>query len=399
MTDTQDKAKIDRFVLLYALAWGGGAISYTPLLTILLPVRVATLAGQQAGVDWLAYIALAGAIAASLGGIVFGFLSDITHNRRGWIAAGLVLSCLLLIEIGRVTSFAALIATIVCWQLALNMMLGPLAAWAGDVVPDSAKGLLGGLMAFAPGMGALSGALVTQPGLADGSTRLLLVAALVTICVLPVLLVRQHPRSAPPAKATQHRATRPAARSALHSPAIRMWLARLFVQVAEAAMFAYLYFWLLGLDPTISDNQAARLFSAILLISAPLALAAGRWSDHRNRPIAPLQICAFVSAIGLLAMALASRPALAVAAYMVFGLASAVFLALHSAQTLRILPRPDLRGRDLGLFNLANTIPSLVMPWLAVALVPAFGFAGLFGLLAVLAAIAGLLLHRSGPRS
>ena len=47
-----------------------------------------------------------------------------------------------------------------------------------------------------------------------------------------------------------------------------------------------------------------------------------------------------------------------------------------------ILPRPDRRGRDLGLFNLANTVPSLVMPWLAMALVPMFGFPALFLLLA-----------------
>ena len=77
-------------MLLYALAWAGGTIAYTPLLTLLLPVQVAQLAGRAAGVDWLAYIALTGAIAASLGGIAFGYLSDVTRNRRGWIAAGLV---------------------------------------------------------------------------------------------------------------------------------------------------------------------------------------------------------------------------------------------------------------------------------------------------------------------
>jgi predicted MFS family arabinose efflux permease len=91
-------------------------------------------------------------------------------------------------------------------------------------------------------------------------------------------------------------------------------------------------------------------------------------------------------------MAFASDLVAAMLAYGLFGLASAVFLALHSAQTLRVLPRPDRRGRDLGLFNLANTLPSLVMPWLAIALVPWFGFPALFLLLAMLAAIAGLLL-------
>lgn len=390
--DAPGKVPSDRFVLFYALAWVGGSISYTPLLTILLPVQVADLAGKQAGVDWLAYVALAGAIAASLSGIGFGYLSDVTRNRRGWIAAGLVLSCLLLVLIGQATSFAGLIACIVCWQLALNMMLGPLAAWAGDVVPDNRKGMLGGLMAFAPGMGALSGALVTQPGLAADGLRIWLIAALVAICVVPVLLMR------PPPGLDRQGLSEPGPADLRipvperRSQAVRMWLARLFIQVAEASMFAYLYFWLLSLDPGISDNQTARLFSAILLVSAPLALATGRWSDRRDRPIAPLQFCALVSAVGLLGMSLATDLASAMLAYGLFGLASAIFLALHSAQTLRILPRPDRRGRDLGLFNLANTFPSLIMPWLAVFLIPSFGFQGLFVLLAALAGGAALLL-------
>lgn len=400
MPDRKAGQATDRFVLRYALAWAGGTIAYTPLLTILLPVQVAGMAGKQVGVDWLAYIALAGAAAASLGGILFGLLSDLTGNRRVWVAAGMVLSCLMLQAVGQATTLTGLIAAVVCWQLALNMMLGPLAAWAGDVVPDGRKGLLGGLMAFAPGMGALAGAIVTQPGLADNHGRLVLVAALVAICVLPVLLFGA-PQSLPDAPAAAPECQPPAG-----SPVVRMWLARLAIQVAEATLFAYLLFWLLTIDPASTDHGTARLFSLIMLVSAPLALAAGRWSDRANRPMLPLLGCAALSAAGLAAMAVADGLNAARAAYGLFGLASAVFLALHSAQTLRILPRPDRRGRDLGLFNLANTMPSLVMPWLAVALVPLVGFQGLFAMLAVLAAAAALLLvgiaglgQGSGPGS
>ncbi len=393
---------VDRFVLLYALAWAGGAIAYTPLLTILLPARVAELAGPQAGVDWLAWIALFGAIAASLGGIAFGTLSDITRNRRGWIAAGLVLVCGLLVMLGQVSSLSGLIVAIVAWQLALNMMLGPLSAWAADLVPDRRKGLLGGLMAFAPGLGALAGAVVTLPGLASHSGRLWMVAVLVAVCVLPVLLARPplppaHPLPAqtPPAQTSPGS---PPAQPPRHQPlsgramVIRMWLARFAVQIAEASLFAYLFFWLVSLESGVSDNQSARLFSLVLLVSAPLALVVGRWSDRNDRPIAPLRACAAVSALGLVGMALATDLTAAMLGYALFGIASAVFLSLHAAQTLRILPRPDRRGRHLGLFNLANTVPSLVMPLLAMALIPVVGYPGLFAALALLAGAASLLL-------
>ena len=388
------RAPIDRFILLYALAWAGGTIGYVPLLSILLPVQVAGLVGESAGVDWLAYIALIGAIAASLAGILFGYLSDISRNRRGWTVAGLALSCAMLPVIGQMNSLSTLVAAIVIWQLGINMMLGPLAAWAGDVVPDNRKGVLGGLMAFAPGLGALAGVVVTLPGLAEDGVRLVLVAAMVAGCVIPVLL-----HGAPIGVGVSAPAATPVPGAEGHKrgPALRMWLARFFVQIAEATLFAYLFFWLLSLDPKVTDNQTARLFSLIMLVSAPLALKVGSWSDQKGRPIAPLQVCALISALGLVGMALAPDLPAAMLAYGLFGLSSAAFLALHAAQTLRILPRADRRGRDLGLFNLANTMPSLVMPWLTIALVSKAGFPALFGLFAVLAALSSLLLRNMTP--
>jgi hypothetical protein len=57
-----------------------------------------------------------------------------------------------------------------------------------------------------------------------------------------------------------------------------------------------------------------------------------------------------------------------------------------------VLADPEHRGRDLGIFNLTNTVPSLIMPWLTIALVPSRGYATLFGVVAALAALSSLLL-------
>jgi len=179
----------------------------------------------------------------------------------------------------------------------------------------------------------------------------------------------------------------------------RMWVARLSVQIAEAALFAYLYFWLRSIDPSMDDSQTARVFSVVLVLSAPLALIVGQFTDRIQRPFLPLAICAAISAIALIGMAFALTLPLAIAMYALFGLATSVFLALHSAQALRVLPRSDRRGRDLGLFNLTNTVPSLIMPWLTLALVPSFGFPALFLLFAVLAAFASMILWPRAAKS
>ncbi|MBX7492297.1 MFS transporter [Qipengyuania sp. 1NDW9] len=384
-----------RFMWLYALAAAGGAVSYVPFLTLLLPVRVTELVAEE-NIDLLAYIAFAGAITASLANIGFGWLSDLTGSRKPWIFGGLVLSCLMLVTVRTASDPLELIGLIVIWQLSINMMLAPLAAWAGDVVPDGQKGFLGGLLSFAPALGAASGALVTIPGLAGPDERLVMVAGLVAAMVLPVLLFGK-PQPMPQlmrAAGEPGETVRKFSRGAVS----RMWLARLLVQIAEAALFAYLLIWLVSVDPGFSDNDTARLFAIVLALSVPLALVAGRWSDSRDRPILPLALGAGVGAIGLVIMALAQDMAGAIIGYVVFGLSTSVFLALHSSQTLRVLPKPTTRGRDLGLFNLTNTVPSLIMPWLTLALVPVFGFGGLFVVLAVLASLATLLLITM-PRS
>ena len=376
---------------LYALAVAGGAVAYIPFLTILLPVRATAVAGNEA-LTMLAYAAFAGAISASLANIGFGWASDKSHTRRPWILAGLMLSSSLLMAMPLATNAAMVIALIVLWQVGLNMMLAPLAAWAGDCIPDSQKGMLGGLLALAPALGAASGALVTLKGFDPGVGREMLVAALVLSMVAPVLLFGR-PTPMPHLVKCEGGDGQSAVRADGGRNAVaRMWLARFLVQIAEASLFAFLLLWFRSVEPAFGENDAASIFAVVLGLAVFLALTLGRWSDRAGRPILPLAWCAGIAALGLLAMSLAPGLTLAIAGYVVFGLASSIFLALHSSQTLRVLPRPQTRGRDLGYFNLTNTVPSLIMPWLTLALVPSYGFDSLFLLLAGLAMLAcGLL--------
>ena len=381
-----------RFVVLYALAAAGGSVSYAPFLTLVLPLKVIAIDGANA-VPILSYVAFVGAVAASLSNIAFGWLSDRSRNRTGWILAGMAWSCALLVSMRFVETVPALLVMIFAWQAALNMMLNPLVAWAGDCIPDHQKGALGGALSLAPGVGALAGAVVTIPGLAAEEGRLALIAALVAALVLPVLLWGR-PRPTPhlmverPPEACEGETH---ARGPL--PAVwRMWLARLLLQIAEAALFAFLFMWLHGLDPRVTDNAVATLFAAVLVGSVPVAIGAGRWSDRTGRPILPLIAMAGCGALGLMAMAMAGSAGQGMAGYALFGIAASVFLALHTSQTLRVLPHPRNRGRDLGVFNLTNTLPSLVMPGLTLSLIPLFGFDGLFLALALLVAGSAVLL-------
>ncbi|MCX7283511.1 MAG: MFS transporter [Novosphingobium sp.] len=377
-----------RFLALYALAWAGATVAYVPLLTLLLPMHVDRLAGAEA-VRWLALTTFAGAIVASAANIGAGWLSDLWGRRRPFVLAGLALSTAMLLAMPHADTLAVLMGLIVVWQLGLNLMLGPLSAWAGDRVPDARRGMLGGLLAFAPASGALAGAVVTIPGVADLPLRFAIVGALVVLCVVPIVLLGEEWRQTG-APSEIHAGEM--ARKVLRGMATRMWLARLLVQVSEASLFAYFYLWLRTVDPALPDDAIARVLVMAMVIGALTALVAGRWADRNGRPVAPLVAASGGAAAGLVIMALAQDRDGAIGGYLLFGLSTAVFLALHSAHVLRVLPNSTRRGRDLGFFNLTNTIPSLVVPSLTLALVPTLGFGWLFAVLAIFAIAALALL-------
>ena len=363
-------------------------MAYVPLLTVLLPQRIADLQGGE-DVAALAQVIFLGAVMASIANIAIGTLSDRSGTRRPWIIAGLVATNALLLAIGEAGSLIAIVALVMVWQVALNLMLSPLMAWAGDCFPDEQKGVLGGALALSPALGALAGSLVTYAGLVAPEARLGLVAVLVSMLVLPaVMLGAGRTRSALMAPATPPRAARPLREGVV----ARMWAARLLVQVAEGGMFAFLLYWLRSLAPAYPENGAANIFSAVLVCAVPLSLILGRWSDRHGRPVLPLVGAAVFCSGGMLIMAAAQTIAWAIAGYVLFAIAAAIFLSLHASQTLRVLPAPQHRGRDLGVFNLTNTVPGMVMPWLTVLLVPRFGFEALFVLFAALSLASAVLL-------
>lgn len=376
------------FLALFALAAAGGAVAYVPLLTVLLPQRIADLQGGE-DVAALAQVGFLGAVMASIANIGVGMLSDRVRMRRPFVIAGLLLSNALLLVVGTASSVAQIVVLVMVWQVALNLMLAPLMAWAGDCFPDEQKGVLGGALALSPALGALAGSLVTWDGLVAPSARLGLVAVLVSALVLPAVLLgkgRVRPGLVAPVPAP----TEPV--PVRERVVLRMWAARLLVQVAEGGMFAFLLYWLRSIAPGYPENGAANIFSLVLVAAVPLSLMLGRWSDAHARPILPLVAAALLCACGMLVMAAAQTLAWAIAGYVLFGLSAAVFLALHSGQTLRVLPAPQHRGRDLGVFNLTNTVPGMVMPGLTVMLVPRFGYDALFVLFAGLAAASAVLL-------
>lgn len=393
------------WLVLYALAWGGGVVAYTPLLTLLLPLRIASLGLGEGKVGVLSLAVVVGAVTASIANIVAGALSDRFSRgpggRRPWIVAGGVATAAAYGLMGLADSLVGILVAIAVFQAGLNLMLAPLAALAADEVPDDQKGLLGGLMGAAYPIGALSGVVVMAAPSAE--TRLAVIVVLAAILIAPFLALFRVRAAAPlvtaPTTAQQARRGRDLA---------AIWAARLLVQVAGSILFAYLLYYFETvevsgerLDPDRMAVRVAWLSGVAAAMTVPLAILLGRLSDvvRARKPF--LQGAAATSALGLVLMALFPDWAVAAWGYGLFAISSAIFLALQSTYAMQLLPSVEHRGRDLGVLNLTNTLPSILGPGLAYVTLDTGGFGPLMLLLAGLAALAALLvgLVRDGPVS
>jgi len=381
------------WLLLFALAWGGGVIAYTPLLTLLLPLKLGLAPGDK--VATLSLVTMVGALTASVVNIVAGALSDRwtsrRFGRRPWILAGLFATGGGYAAVALGSGLAGVLGAIVVFQIGLNLLLAPLAALAADEVPDAQKGALGGLMGATYPLGALAGvAVMAAP---DSSGRLAVAFGLAAVAIVPFLLLYRHSARVE----AEPREARPHGRGNL----VAVWFARLLVQIAGGVMFAFSLYYFetvrAGGETLAPDEAAGRLawlMGLAAVLTAPVSILLGQLSDRLAARRAILQALTLVVAVVLVLLALVPVWPVAAAAYVLFAIAQAVFLALQQTYVMQLLPAPNHRGRDLGILNLTNTLPSILGPALAFVLISGSGFRGLMLVLAGLALAAGVLMGR-----
>ena len=376
------------FLIVYALANAGGVIAYLPLLTLLLPMKVSGVAGD-ARIGVLTVALIAGAVAASLSNILFGWLSDQSAaaggGRRRWVAGGVVATAASYALTAAAATPLGIVIAVVLFQTAVNALLSPLLAIMAEEIPDTQKGVAGGLLALgAPVASMVSTLLVATVALGEGG-RFALVPLATAVCVLPLLLSRAQP--APPAVS-------PTAQRLARRDLAVAWGARLLVQVAGAVLSLYLLYYLDSIAPNTPQRELAERAGRLLMIAftlpLPIAILVGRLSDRIGRRKPFLLASAAVAAAGVLGMAWATSWTVGAFAFCAYAAGSAVFLALHSAFAMQLLPSPARRGRDLGLLNLTNTLPGLIGPLLAWSLATPQDFRAVMAALAALTMCGGL---------
>ena len=373
--------------VLGALGYAGCVVAYLPLLTLLLPLRVEQIAGD-ARFGVLATALIAGAVMASVSGIVFGWLSDRALERGGgrrpWIAAGLIATLASYAGIAVARTPEMLVVAVMVFQVALNAALAPLVALLAEESLDRQKGVMSGLLGAAQPFAAAIGPLLiawTAPGL---GLRLAAIGVIATLCLIPLLATSARP-TAQPGDRTVAASSRDLGLA---------WIARLLVQIAGNVLFAYLLFFM---EQFVAPSARATvpvevggLILAANIVPLPIALVLGRWSDRIGRRKPFLVAAALLDATGLVVMAVAQGSAVAAIGFGLYSIGWSVFLTLQIGFVMQLLPNPRRRGRDLGLINLSNTAPVLIGPALAWGLATPQSFAPLLLTLAALSLAGGI---------
>ncbi|HYZ52432.1 MAG TPA: MFS transporter [Streptosporangiaceae bacterium] len=360
---------------------------YAPI-QVLLPEQAQSL--DKAGKAVLLSVVMgAGAVAALAATPIVGALSDRTTSRWGrrhpWTVAGAVAGAAGLAVLAAAPDAAVMMLGWFLAQAGLGGMLATLTSALPDRVPAAQRGTLGGLIGISQMLGTVLGALlvtVLVTGLADGY----LACGLVVVLGALAFALLTHDDVLPPGLAPQ---------AGLAATLSRLWVSprrhpdfgwgwamHFMINLGNALGTLYLLYFLSDAAHYRDPQTGLLILMAIYGISlAAAGVACGIASDrsgHRKRYVIG---AAVLMALAALLLVISPTWSAALAAAPLLGIGFGTYWAAAPAVLTQVLPVASDRAKDLGVINVANSLPLVVAPLIAgVVLGTAHSYLVLFAL-------------------
>ncbi|MBP2335594.1 MFS family permease [Saccharothrix coeruleofusca] len=377
----------------------------TPL-QLLLTLRLTGLAEDHAAAtDAFGVVTGLGAVVVLVFTPIAGRISDRTPfalgRRRTWILFGSLSGAVTLVALGETTAVWQVVLLWCLVKALFSFQQSATAAVLADQVPARRRGLASGLLGlvipFAPMLG-----LVIVNALPAGSASQWQAIAVIAAAagIAAVLLIREG-RPAPGGRERDGLGVvlRTFWLNPRRHPAFGWaWLVR-FLITATYAAGSYVSLYLIQ---RFGVGQAevgglVLLWSVIHVPAAVVAsLGAGYLSDALRRQKPFVAVSAFIGVVSMLLLAFAPSTTVVFVTAGVMGIGMGTFLAVDMAMCVRVLPDGANAGKDLGIVNIANTLPQSLVPLAAPLLLGLGGYTAFFGFLALLG-IAGALAVRRVP--
>jgi MFS family permease len=387
------------FILLYALGYTGTWLALLTPGLVSLALRLRQLSPATATTD-LALVLSVGALFAIVSNPVFGHLSDRTRSRFGrrrpWLVGGMLCGMAALLIIANAANLTAVLIGWCLAQLAFNAVLAAMVAVLPDQIPEEQRGTVSGVIAICLPLGQALGTLVVRAVSESTLLIFMLPAALGTAAVL--LLAWALPDRVNGPDVTPRLFFKEAMRVFWVDPRADpdfAWacLSRFLLAMGGAFITTYQPYYLIEVLGFSDGEVAVRLSQAVVtqtVIMVVFGLASGKLSDlFRRRKVFVFMGGAFYGA-GLCLIAIADSYGTFLAGMATMGIGHGMYFGTDLALVTGVLrSRPHASGRDLGLLNVANTLPQSFTPALGSLIL--HGSGGNYPVLFMVAGCAALL--------
>jgi MFS family permease len=393
------------FIAAFTLAQIGAYVSFMPLFQVLLPLKAEGIDPANKAVV-LSQVAILGAATASIANLLAGAISDRTTSRFGrrrpWMVAGALSTVASYFLIMMAQSTIQLMAGIVCFQLAFNVLFSALLAVLPDRVPDDQKGRVAAFLSLGHPIGAMAGVILVGGLLVSEASRYLAIGLVLLVAIAPFALALNDPPlprgERPPFNWRDFLAgfwINPRA----HPDFALAWVSRFMVLVAITLTQCYMLFYLQdalhysNLFPGRRAEQGMALLTTIATCAnVACGMLGGMLSDRLKRRKLFAAGAALVLAGAMVVFSLVPSWPVVMVGFLIFGCAVGCYYAVDIALVSQVLPSQKDAGKDLGVINLANTLPQAMAPILAMwVLGPAHvNYHALYLVAAGLAAAGGL---------
>jgi MFS family permease len=386
--------------------WGG-------LTIIVIPGRLDDLNRDLAG-TLSAIIFLAGAIAPLIVQPTVGMISDYTITRWGrrkpYIVIGTLLDVVFLAGLAYSNDFVAMVAFYFLLQVSSNFAQGPFQGYVPDLVPTKQVGTASGLMGLMLTLGTIAGVgVATFGGLIDNVPLAVLALGVIEVVTMVILIATvDEGRGAP----VRTRSWTQIALSAWGRDILQerdvLWLLvvrLLFLGAYNATIIAVGYFRRThGLSADEADGTVLVATAIVGISTALAAIPGGRLSDRfGRRPV--IWAAGVIAGLGLLGVAVAPTPQLAVVSWVPFGIGMGIFLSADWALMSDVIPK-HTAGRYMGILNAGTAmagpvyivIAGPIQDVVADLVSDPMGPRAAMGVAAVFIVLSGLALARVDPR-
>lgn len=357
------------------------------------------IAEQAIGIDETNKEAIAslvlgcGAAVSLVANPLSGALSDRTVSgfgrRSPWVLAGAILAVAALLAMSGATSVALMVLFWCLVQLGANAAYAAITAAVPDRVPVLQRGGVGGLAALGQTAGILLGAVFGAVVSGNYMVGYTMCAAALLFAVLPYLLHRNDP--------PLPRELRPPfswgsflrgfwISPSRHPDFAWAWLTRFLVNVCNQLTIVYLLFFLRDVlkheNPAVGVLTLTGIYAVMVMITAVIA---GPWSDRVGKR-KPFVIASSVM-IAMAGLTMAFFPVWtgALVGAAILGIGFGAYLAVDFALLTQVLPQAADRGKDMGVINVAASLPQVFATGVAfLAVTHLGGYVTLFTTAAVL---------------